>query len=153
MNTKRILVGGLLAGALLTVSEGILNAVILMDDYAALMEQYGLSEASWAMIGYIGGTFVFGFVVAWLYAAMRPRFGAGAATAVRAGTVLWVIGYAVPTVWFSASGLTLSAGLTALALAWGLVELILAGLVAGWVYREGEPASTRREEREAAPAV
>lgn len=141
MNTTRIALGGLLAGVLVNVSEGILNAGILMDDYQGLMERYGMTEASWAMVGYVAGGFVFGFAVAWLYAAIRPRFGPGWRTAVMAGFVLWLVGYVVPTIWFTAVGLDVGAGATTLALAWGLVEMALAGMVAGWLYREGEAAS------------
>jgi hypothetical protein len=136
MNLKRILLGGLLAGVVINVSEGILNAVILMDDYQALMDAHGLVETSWAVVGYLASGFVFGFAVAWLYAAIRPRFGPGWSTGARAGVLLWVAGYAVPTIWFGAVGLTLAAGATMLVLIWGLVELILAGGIAGWLYQE-----------------
>lgn len=141
MNTGRILLGGLLAGVSMNVTEGVLNAVILMDDYTAIMEQYGLPEASWAMVGYIGGTFVLGFAVAWLYAAIRPRFGPGPMTGVKAGMAMWVIGYAVPSIWFGAMGLALSAAMTSLALVWGLAEMSLAGVIAGWVYTEEDGAA------------
>lgn len=136
MNVKRVLWGGLLAGLFLNVSEGVLNAGILMDDYQAVMVRYGLTEASWAMVGYILGAFAFGFVLAWLYAAIRPRFGGGAKTGAIAGTAIWVVAYAVPTIWFGAMGLSLGAGLTLFALAWGLVELMIAGVIAGWAYQE-----------------
>jgi hypothetical protein len=141
MNVKRILWGGVLAGLFLNVSEGVLNAVILMDEYQALMDRYGLSEASWAMAGYILANFALGFAVAWLYAAIRPRFGAGARTGAIAGVALWVVSYAVPSVWFGAMGMALSAGSTVLAIVWGLVEMALAGTIAGWAYQEGVAAT------------
>ncbi|GMV06883.1 MAG: hypothetical protein AMXMBFR53_31580 [Gemmatimonadota bacterium] len=141
MNTTRIALGGVAAGLLLNVTEGILNAVILMDDYEALMQTYGLPEASWAMAGYIGGCFVFGFALAWLYAAIRPRFGPGWGTGVRAGVLLWAVAYAVPSIWFGAMGMGLSTGKTVLALVWGLVEMVGAGVLAGWIYREEEGAA------------
>jgi hypothetical protein len=141
MNVKRILWGGVLAGLFLNVSEGVLNAVILMDEYQALMDRYGLSEASWAMAGYTLANFALGFAVAWLYAAIRPRFGAGARTGAIAGVALWVVSYAVPSVWFGAMGMALSAGSTVLAIVWGLVEMALAGTIAGWAYQEGVAAT------------
>ena len=140
MNVTRILVGGLLAGVFLTISEGILNAGILMDDYQAMMEGHGLVEASWAMTGYVAGTFVFGFAVAFLYAAIRPRFGPGWQTAVIAGLPLWAVGYCVPTIWFGAMGLLAGPGATTLALVWGLVEMLIAAMIAGWLYQEGSAA-------------
>ena len=136
MNVKRMLLGGLLAGIWVNVSEAILNAGILMDDYKAMMADTGLIEADWAMVGYVVSALLTGFVVAWIYVAIRPRFGPGPATAVYAGLAVWVVGYAIPTVWFAAMGMTLSAGLTAMAVVWGLVELVIAGMIAGWVYQE-----------------
>lgn len=136
MNLKRILMGGLLAGVFINVSEGILNAGILMDEYEAAMTRYGLAEPDWALAGYLFGGFVFGLTVAWLYAAIRPRFGPGWRTGAVAGAALWVVGYAVPTLWFAGVGLTFGTGPTTLALIWGLAEMAVAGVIAGWVYRE-----------------
>jgi len=135
------LLGGVLAGLFLNASEFVLNAVILMDEYMAILERHGLTAASWAMYGFILATFAIGFVVAWLYAAIRPRFGAGARTGVIAGLALWVVGYAVPSVWFGAMGMALSAGSTTLAIVWGLVEMAIAGVIAGWAYREEAAAA------------
>lgn len=138
MNGKRILLGGLVAGVFVNISEAVLNAGILMDDYEAMSESLGLTEASWAMAGYIFGALVFGFAIAWLYAAIRPRFGPGPATAVLAGIVVWVIGSGVPSIWLMAMGLTFGAGATLLAVVWTFVEMVIAGLIAGWFYREAE---------------
>lgn len=137
INYGRVVVGGLVAGLVINVSEFILNGVILMDDYAAAMESYNLTEASWAMGGYIVSAFILGLVVAWLYAAIRPRFGAGAKTGIIAGVALWLGGYIVPSIWFLAMGMSYGTGLIVLSLVWGLVELAVAGMVAGWLYREG----------------
>lgn len=136
MNWKRVFLGGLLAGLFVNISEAILNAGILMDDYEAMGETYGFTEASWAMAGYILGAWLFAFVVAWIYAAIRPRFGPGPKTAALAGAVVWVVGYGVPTIWFLAMGLTFGAWATGLSLVWTLVELVIAGLIAGWFYVE-----------------
>ena len=136
MNGKRILLGGLAAGVFINAGEAILNAGILMDDYEAMTATYGLTEASWAMAGYIAGSFVFAFAIAWLYAAIRPRFGPGPRTAVLAGALVWVVGNAVPTIWFMAMGLAFGAGATLLIVVWGFAEMVLAGMIAGWLYRE-----------------
>lgn len=142
MNVGRIVLGGLLAGVWVNISEGILNAWLLMDPYQAMMEMHGLTEASWAIAVYLITGFIFGLVVAWLYAAIRPRFGPGWGTGAIAGVFSWLVGYVVPTMWFVAMGLNPGAGSMVLALVWGLVELILAGLIAGWLYREpGAPAA------------
>lgn len=136
MNTKRVVMGGLVAGVFVNISEAILNGGILMDEYEAMGQMYGLTEASWAMVGYILGAWVLAFVVAWLYAAIRPRFGPGPLTGIIAGSAVWVVGYGVPTIWFLALGLSYGTGATVLSLVWTIVELAVAGIIAGWLYRE-----------------
>ncbi len=145
INYARVLLGGLLAGLVINISEFVLNGVILMDDYTAAMESYNLTEASWAMGGYIVSAFILGFVVAWLYAAIRPRFGAGWKTGATAGVVLWLGAIVVPSIWFLAMGMSYGTGLTVLSLVWALVELVLAGMAGGWVYREGAAAAPAQQ--------
>lgn len=145
INYARVILGGLLAGLVINIGEFVLNGVILMDEYTAAMETYNLTEASWAMIGYIVSAFILGLVAAWLYAAIRPRFGAGWKTGATAGVFVWLSAYFVPSIWFMAMGMSFGAGLTIMAMLWGVVELALAGMAAGWVYREGAaPAPTEQ---------
>jgi hypothetical protein len=140
MNGKRVLLGGLVAGVFVNISEWILNAGILMDEYTAVVEAHGLTAASWSMAGYILGAFILALAIAWIYAAIRPRFGPGPRTAALAGVVVWIVGSVVPSIWFLAMGLTFGAGTTTLAVVWGLVEMVVAGLIAGWLYVETSEA-------------
>lgn len=141
INYGRVLLGGLLAGVVVNVSEFILNGLVLADAYSTMAMEYNLTEASWAMIGYILTAFAIGLVVVWLYAAIRPRFGPGPKTAAIAGIALWVPVYFVQSVWLSAMGLTLAAGALVTTLIWGLVELVLAGVAGAWLYQEGDTAA------------
>ena len=38
-------------------------------------------------------SFVVGILLVWIYAAIRPRFGAGMRTATKAGLVVWAFGF------------------------------------------------------------
>lgn len=152
INYGRVLLGGLVAGVVINFGEFILNGLILMDDYQAMMEAYGLTEASWAMGGYILSAFILGFVAAWLYAAIRPRFGPGWKTGAIAGVALWAAVYPASLLWFGAMGLIGTVGMTVLGLVWGVAEYALAGVAGGWVYREGatpaaEPAAAQQAGR------
>ncbi|MBI4519687.1 MAG: hypothetical protein HY701_02525 [Gemmatimonadetes bacterium] len=71
----------------------------------------------------------------WLYAAIRPRFGAGTATAILAGVVLWALECFFPNIVMAAFSV-LSGRLFWLATIIPLVELPLATLAGAWVYRE-----------------
>lgn len=144
INLTRVLLGGLAAGIVINVSEFVLWGLILDAQYETMMAAYGLAETSWAMAAYMLGALVLGVVLAFTYAALRPRFGARWQTAMVAAGIIWLVGAALPTVWNGAIGLGMGASTTVLALAWGAVEFSVAGVLAGWVYREEEvPAPAR----------
>ncbi len=136
MNLKRILLGGLLAGVIVNASEFLMNGVVLAKQMQADMAKHALVMASWAMVGFVLMAFVYGFALAWLYAAFRPRFGQGFGTALIAAATVWTLSYVMPTVMMLAIGMGSSS--TALTLVWGAAELVIAGAVAGAVYREAE---------------
>ena len=89
MNTARILAGGAVAGLIMNVSEAALHAVSLGPDSEQLYKTLNVPLPSPAanVPVLIGATFRLGFVAIWLYAAIRPRFGPGARTAVIAGVM------------------------------------------------------------------
>jgi hypothetical protein len=70
----------------------------------------------------------------WLYAAIRPRYGAGAGTAARAVAV-WFFQSLLPTVAEANLGLFPRSILMTSTL-WPLVELIIATILGAWLYRE-----------------
>jgi hypothetical protein len=71
----------------------------------------------------------------WIYAAIRPRFGAGVKTAVIAGVVTWLVGSCLPTTGFAIMGV-LPTNLAAIGCVWALVEFTLAAVAGAWVYKE-----------------
>ena len=86
INWSRVVLGGLLAGLVLNVFDFLVNGVWLMADWEAAMRALGKDPISNAMIGlYVLWDFALGIFVIWLYAAVRPRYGAGPGTAVLAG--------------------------------------------------------------------
>ena len=142
INWTRVLLGGLLAGLIINIGEFVLNGMLLTEQWANAMQALnrppdftGTQIAAFNLLGFltgIGGT--------WLYAAMRPRYGAGAKTALCAGAALWFLSYLLPSIGYAAIGL-FPGRLIAYGTAWGLVELLV-GIVAGaYLYKE-EPASS-----------
>ena len=94
INLARVLLGGLLAGLVLNVGEYILNELILAEQWAAYMAEAGMEEFTGGQIAtFVIVTFVFGIVMVWIYAAIRPRFGPGPKTAVIAGLTMWSVGW------------------------------------------------------------
>jgi hypothetical protein len=136
MSYGRIVLGGLLAGLIINLSEFVLNGVVLMDRMEAAMAGMGLEYAAWAMPAYMVMAFLWGIGLVALYAAIRPRFGPGPRTALGAGLAFWVFVSLLPSIAFAAMGF--GDGLIAISLVWTVVEMPVAAVAGAWVYREAE---------------
>jgi hypothetical protein len=138
INLGRVILGGLVAGIVIDLFEGVLNGVILDKQWADAMTALGKSStlSIKQLIAFNVWGLAVGILMIWLYAAMRPRLGAGAKTAILAGLMMWATAYALG----SAASIFLHLvplGLMAIGLAVGLVETIIAGVVGASLYREG----------------
>jgi len=138
INFTRMLLGGLLAGLVLNIGEYILNELVLAAQWSAFMAETGMAEfgtgqlASFAII-----TFLFGIVLIWIYAAIRPRFGPGPKTAVIAGLTMWAIGWLLIGASFTVAEMY-PTGLTIVTIVWGLFEVPIAAVAGAFFYRESE---------------
>ena len=79
---------------------------------------------------------VSGIVLIWIYAAIRPRFGAGVKTAILAGLAVWVIGSLLPNASFMYVAHLFSRHLAALTTAGALVETLAGAIVGAAIYKE-----------------
>ena len=145
INWGRVILGGLVAGMLINVVEFLLNGVGLAKDWEGAILALGRSAiaSSQLAVFFIWGFILWGFLIGifavWLYAAIRPRYGAGPKTALYVGSFVWVLGYLLPSVTpfllhfyprrIFAIGLTV-----------GLVEVLLATLIGAYLYREPKGA-------------
>src|SRR5260370_40202908 len=98
INWARVLLGGLVAGLVVNVFEYVTNGVVLAADWAAASSALGHPMPPSAVPLFIVWGFLVGIAATWLYAAARPRFAAGAKTAVLTGFAFWEIGYVFPHV-------------------------------------------------------
>ena len=109
INAGRVVLGGLLAGVFLYVAEFVVQGILLKAAWAQAMAAIGKSSADMdmknAMIIYALWSLVVGIGSVWIYAAIRPRFGAGPGTAVKAGLAVWVVGSVAPTLAQVAGGI------------------------------------------------
>ena len=136
INARGVVVGGLVAGLVINVSEYILNEPVLGADMAAELTARNLPPIGGnAIAGFVILGFVVGIVLVWLYAAIRPRFGAGPKTAAIAGVAVWFLDYFCGSVAFGELGI-FSARLILIGLVWGLVELVVAGIAGARLYSE-----------------
>lgn len=96
MNTKKVLVGGIVAGVVMNVIDYVTNAFILGDRMRAESEAFkpGLADQMMGpstIVTYIVMDFVLGIALVWTYAAIRPRFGPGIKTATYAALLFWIL--------------------------------------------------------------
>ena len=141
INTGRVIFGGLAAGLVINISEAVLNLAVVAEDVEEMVTTLGVEPASGAAIGILVVVgFLIGIATVWLYAAIRPRFGAGPRAAMIAGGVVWALAH----LW-RMTDITLFLGLSMsfvmLVLVWTLVESLLAAYVGAWLYQEQEAAA------------
>lgn len=136
MNVKRVVLGGLLAGVIINISETILNIPVMGAQMETALKSRNLPPLGGGAIGgFVAGAFALGLALVWLYAAIRPRFGPGPKTAIAAGVIHWLLAYAWPTLTMSLMGY-MPFKLLLVGLVWGLAEVLLAALAGAAVYKE-----------------
>jgi hypothetical protein len=136
INVTRVIGGGLVAGVVLNLGQ-IVNGILTGEALGAHMASLGISNIpALALAPLIATTTATGILLVWLYAAIRPRFGAGIKTALIAAFVLWLVGglfssIMLVTFRFFPSGTPLVLGT-----AWSLIEYCLAAIAGAWLYKE-----------------
>jgi hypothetical protein len=137
INLGRVLLGGLLAGVVINLVEGVMNGVVFEKQWAEVMT--GLGKAATPSVTQIVAFNILGFAIGlltvWLYAAIRPRFGAGPKTAMCAGLIVWALAFAAG----NAGPVILHIyrmDLMIPAVAIELVEMLAAALLGAYLYKE-----------------
>src|SRR6266446_9942047 len=135
INWTRVILGGLVAGVIINVFESVLNGVIFAKDMEAAIRALGRQMGGGALVMFTVWGFLVGIFAVWLYAAIRPRYGAGPKTAACAGAAVWGLGYLLASVTPLALKL-FPTRLMVIGLAVGIVEVLAGTLVGAWLYRE-----------------
>jgi hypothetical protein len=102
INYRRVLLGGLLAAVVLVVAEVIVEALILgnipgIGSERERLGSLGMTRENWSVVNNLIQLLIpilSCFLMVWVYAAMRPRFGPGPKTALLTGAVFlgnWLI--------------------------------------------------------------
>jgi hypothetical protein len=138
INLGRVILGGLVAGIVINVFEGLLNGVLLSSQWGEVMKS--LNRSATPSVKTIIALNVWGFAVGilmvWLYAAIRPRFGAGPKTAICAGLIMWAACDALATS-IPVFMHIYRVDLAVMAVAIEVIEMIAASLAGAYFYREG----------------
>jgi hypothetical protein len=139
INWGKVFLGGLLAGVVINVGEYLFHAVLFKNEVAEMMRSLGKDPAAvmtgnaiviWNILGFLAG-----IGAVWGYAAIRPRFGPGAKTAVIAGIAVWYFSRFLGAIGEMNMGMA-SQKMIITGLVWGLIELAIATVAGAWAYKE-----------------
>jgi hypothetical protein len=95
INCPRVIIGGIVAAVILFVAGFIIHGAILGADWKAwadaghmpLALSHGAAAVIWIILSLVNG-----LTGVWIYAGIRPRYGAGPKTALIAGLAIWLVG-------------------------------------------------------------
>src|ERR1700747_3433509 len=95
INCTRVIVGGIVAAVILFIAGFIIHGLILEPawppchaaGHMPLVLSHAAMTVTWIIVSLING-----LTGVWIYAGIRPRYGAGAKTALIAGLMLWLVG-------------------------------------------------------------
>ena len=138
INVPKVLLGGLAAGLVANAIDYVINAYLLANEMQEMVQRLNLradmvERSMWTWMGF---DFVYGFLVVFAYAAMRPRFGPGPTTALIAGLCFWV-GFTALFAALTAMGLYTDAAFIKGAV-FTLASSLVPALVGGAIYKEDE---------------
>ncbi len=136
LNIGRVIAAGLLAGLIINISGFILNGVVLAADMEAAIRRLNLPAIDNGMlVWFVLLGFALGVSAVWLYAAVRPRFGPGVATATYAALAVWFFAYFYPSAFIAVMHI-FPRRLVAIGTVWGLPEIVIATIAGAWAYTE-----------------
>lgn len=137
MNYPRILGLGLVIGVYLNIMGALGNGLLLKNAWAlAIPVRPENTMTGWpSVLVSLLSDFIFGPAIVWLYASIKPRFGDGFTTAMRAAMIIWILGVAVPYLGIVRIG-WLNAGITAATSAVALVSFVPAAWLAARFYKD-----------------
>jgi hypothetical protein len=142
INMSRVILGGIVAGIVSDILDFPVDGVWLARRWNGELRALGhggFMPNQWigfSLLGIAGG-----LVAVWIYAAIRPRYGAGVSTAIKAGIAAWFLGAVLPNVGFMTVGGLFSNHLMAYTTLGALVETVLGTIAGAALYREAPEAS------------
>ena len=145
MNVPRIVLGGVVAGIICFIGDGLIHGVLLKERWVQLGAALGRTSSpdarsivEWALYDLAKG-----LMGVWIYAAIRPRFGAGPRTGAIAGLVTWALVLPIALLGFLPAT-SIGHRFAAIWSIDGLVVMLIAIVVGASLYQEAEAAAPAR---------
>jgi hypothetical protein len=148
---RRVLLGGIVAGAVIDLLQYLLHGVVLAPEWRQFMQSIGrpLEETLGRIVFYTVLGLPYGLMATLIYASIRPRFGTGPLTAFYAGATVWILAFFLPTMLWLPMGL-FPTGLATTAMMVELLIVMVATEAGVWVYSYETPAAGSKASRRAA---
>ncbi len=134
INWARVLLCGLVAGLVWTVLSSVVTVLAGQSFSAAVPGNRLAAPGAGLILFLLVVNLVEGVWTMWLYAAIRPRYGAGPRTALISGSSWWVISSLIDATWGSFGFVPARALLGPMAAS--LPAILLSALAGAWCYRE-----------------
>ena len=133
IRTKEILINGLIAGVIISISA-LTMVPVVGNEMDSVLVNRGLPPLSNAAMAYFCCiSLVFGISIIFLYTVLKPQFGSWVKTAVIASIIVWVLAYLINNVSLAVYGF-MPVRLAIIGSIWGLLELLLASIIASRLY-------------------
>ncbi len=137
INIGRWVVGGLVAGIVINILGYLVDGMMLASRWNQDLVRLGRPEFGTRQIVWFNVIgFGLGLLAVWVYAAIRPRFGAGIGTAVYAGIAVWVATSLLPNASIMWVPGLFNNHLTMYTTLGALVELVAGTIAGAALYRE-----------------
>jgi hypothetical protein len=143
INVSRVILGGIVAGIVYDVLDFLVDDVWLGGRWAAGLKALGhggaMTTTQLVEFNLIG--IAVGIMAVWLYAAIRPRYGAGLRTAACAGIAVWILAFVLPNISFMYVSGLFGRRLTGATTFGALIEVVVGTIAGAALYRETVSAS------------
>jgi hypothetical protein len=135
INLKSLFTSGLVAGIIILI-VGFGLVPILGNQMDELLESQSIPPLSkGAMVFFAFVSITLGFSVVFFYALLQSKFNSKLKAAVTASLILWFLNYLLSNAALVAYGF-MPIDLVVIGTAWGLLELLTAGIIGSMLYKE-----------------
>ncbi len=139
INLGRALLGGLVAGLVISIGNFLINRVLLRDAMNTEFARLHVREPGTDFIAKaVVLTFILGIAIVYLYAAIRPRFGPGVKTAICAGLMAWFFVFLYTSILLGMA-LGMPVDLIVKRTLLGLIVYSIGAVAGAWLYKEESP--------------
>jgi hypothetical protein len=137
INVGRLILGGIVAGIVMDILDYPVDGVWLAPTWNHQLATWGRPPfAGSALAWLLGFGIITGIAAVWIYAGIRPRFGAGMRTAVYAGIVTWILSALLPNIALMWVTHFFSGHLTAYTTFGALFETVIGTICGAALYKE-----------------